>query len=118
MKKFITSTLMALFSLPISVLAHGNDDFDGHHAGMMSGFFGGGIGFFDWFFMIIFWIVIIAAVVFLIKTLADGDKKNSSSTNNQNKQANEDAKNILRKRYAKGEISKKEYDKMKKDLAS
>ena len=56
----------------------------------------------------IFWILLFAAVIFLIVWIIHrfGIKKTASET----------PLNILRKRFAKGEITKKEFEDMKKDL--
>ena len=53
------------------------------------------------FIVLIFWILLIAAVIWVILKLVN---KNDSSIE------------ILKRRYAKGEINKKEFDKLKKDL--
>jgi len=58
-------------------------------------------GFFGWFLMIIFWVAIIAFIVWVIQQLI------------RNKESSHD---ILEKRYSRGEISKKQYQEMKKDL--
>lgn len=64
-----------------------------------------GMGFgFGWLFMIVFWGLVILGIVFIIKMIAGGPKKE------------ETALDILKKRYAKGEITKDEYDSMKDDL--
>ena len=68
--------------------------------GMMG--FGMGFGF---LFMILFWGVIIWLVYALIK---------AAQPNTQNK--GENAMEILKTRYAKGEISKKQYEEMRKEL--
>jgi putative membrane protein len=73
---------------------------------MMHGF---GFGFGAWGFlmMVVFWVVLIALSVWIVKAIfvgAAGSKGN--------------ARQILDERYARGEISKKEYSSMKKELAN
>ena len=77
---------------------------------MMHGF-GFGIGGFMG--MVLVWILLIVGSVWLIKVLFSGDINKSSGNNNQEEQAIE----ILNKRYARGELNKEEYEVMKKDLA-
>ena len=67
--------------------------------GMMG--FGMGFGF---LFMLIFWGIIIWLIVTLINS-AQSNKKDDS-----------DPLTILKKRFAKGEITKKEFEKMKKEV--
>ncbi|MCK5342752.1 MAG: SHOCT domain-containing protein [Candidatus Heimdallarchaeota archaeon] len=73
--------------------------------------FGFGIGGFMG--MVLVWILLIVGSVWLIKVLFSGDINKSSGNNNQEEQAIE----ILNKRYARGELTKEEYVVMKKDLA-
>ncbi|MBU1136903.1 SHOCT domain-containing protein [Patescibacteria group bacterium] len=62
-------------------------------------------GWLGWIFMLVFWALIIAGVVILAKRLIKPEEKKSDS-----------AMEILRKRYAKGEINKEEFERIKKDL--
>ena len=56
---------------------------------------------------IIFWILILVGLILLIKYLWEGAGA---------KGAHESAIEILKKRYAKGEINKEEFEEKKKDL--
>ncbi|MEJ2725128.1 MAG: SHOCT domain-containing protein [Deltaproteobacteria bacterium] len=78
--------------------------------GMMGGFGG---GWFGGIFMIVFWVLIIVAVVFLIRWLVQSTKGHSSQgwTGSSNR-----ALDILKERYARGEINKEEFEEKKRDL--
>lgn len=60
---------------------------------------GYGMGF-GWIFMIIFWGLVILGVVYLVKSLAGG---NSAEGDRK-----ESAEEVLKKRFARGEIKKEE----------
>lgn len=66
------------------------------------GWFGHGFG---WLFMVLAWVLVIAGIVVLIKWLG------STST-----PPGETPLEILKARYARGEINKKEYDRMRREL--
>jgi len=74
---------------------------------MMNGMFGGGM-WFGW----IFWIVMIAIIVWAVTLFTN----KSRSENSNNFVEKETPLSILKKRYAKGEITKEQFDEMKKDL--
>jgi putative membrane protein len=74
--------------------------------GMMCGYSSGYGGM---LLNIIFWILIIVGVVVLIKWLLEQGKIQPTS-------GAESALEILKKRYARGEIDKKEFEEKKRDL--
>ncbi len=74
--------------------------------GMMDSY-GYGMGYGMVILGLIFWILIIIGLVLLIKYLWEGGGA---------RRAQESALEILKKKYARGEISKEEFEEKKKDL--
>jgi putative membrane protein len=70
---------------------------------MMGGFWGVGM----MFMMLLFWVLIIAAIVFGVRWLVSEGKERRSDS----------ALEILRQRYARGEINKEEFEAKKRDLS-
>ena len=68
---------------------------------------GWGMGFVGGIVMILFWVLIIAGVMYLAKLVIKGSKGEEKP---------ETALDILKKRYAKGEISREEFEEKKKDM--
>ncbi|MHA2218826.1 MAG: SHOCT domain-containing protein [Candidatus Hodarchaeales archaeon] len=62
---------------------------------------------FGWIFMILFWALVILGIAYLITYIAGRNRTESPK---------ETALDILKKRYAQGEISKEELEVKKKDL--
>ncbi|MBS3149450.1 SHOCT domain-containing protein [Candidatus Woesearchaeota archaeon] len=69
----------------------------------MMGNYSSFFGFYGNIFIMLFWILIIILIMWIIIKLSKNNKKETSLE-------------ILKRRYAKGEINKKEFDKLKKDL--
>jgi putative membrane protein len=70
--------------------------------------YGWGVGFgFGWLLMILFWVLVILGIVYLMKGIAGSAKK---------REQEETALDVLKKRYAKGEINKEEFEEKKKDI--
>ncbi len=83
---------------------------DGGWGMMGSGIMGG----FSWWwfmpiFMVIFWGLVIWGIVALVRGLSGSRGPDSSKADS--------ALEVLKKRYARGEINKEEYEEKKKDLA-
>jgi putative membrane protein len=72
-----------------------------------------GWGILAWFgpiMMVIFWIAIIVAIIFFVRWLM------ASSRGRHSPAPQDSALEILKKRYARGEISKEEFEEKKRDL--
>jgi len=74
-------------------------------------YFGGGFGIVGVVASILFWVAVFILIVMLVKSFA----KHHDETDGE--EGGEDtALQILRERYAKGEITKRQFTDMKKDL--
>ena len=109
MKKISQWTLLGMVAafLPLgNALAQWRGREWGHGPGMMGGYGGGGIGS---IIMVAFWVAVIVGIVLLIRWLV-------MSTSGEVSESEDSALEILKKRYARGDIDKKEFDQKKKDL--
>jgi putative membrane protein len=79
---------------------------------MMGSGFGLGFGLLGFVFMLIFWGGLILLAVWLVRALFS---TNTSSDRNEDG-INLNARQILDQRYARGEISRAQYEIMKQDL--
>ena len=77
---------------------------------MMTGF-GMGFGWFGIIFMVLFWAVVIGLAVWLLGQLFPGEK-----VYHDGRDVPESAQSILKKRYARGEISKEQFEEMRHEL--
>ena len=74
---------------------------------------GWGMGWFGMIFMLAFSVLVLAGLVFLIKWLIQAAKSEKDVPSGSYK-----AIDTLKERYARGEINKEEFEKIKRDLQS
>jgi putative membrane protein len=77
----------------------------------MMGGFGMGFGGFGFLLMAVFWIVIVVAAIWLVGNLFPRSDRGQSPAN-----APESAVDIVKRRYARGEISKDEFEAIRHSL--
>jgi putative membrane protein len=75
-------------------------------------------------FMVFFWILVIVGIILLIRWLAMGSRMGHMGMGHMGMgpmgrmhQSHGSALDILDERYAKGDITKEQYDQMKKDIS-
>jgi putative membrane protein len=66
-----------------------------------------GVGGYMWFGWI-FWLILLGVIIWAVVTII-----NKSQISSRNNQPGESALDILKKRFAKGELTKEQYDQMK-----
>ena len=112
-KKLLIFTLLTLFiSFPLKeAFAQWGRDYGGYSMmgpGMMGGW---GMGWFVIIFMLIFWVLVIVGLVSLIKWLIQTTSREKSEAGGGR------VRDILKERYTRGEIGKRKYKEMRKDLS-
>ena len=70
-----------------------------------------GMGWWMVFLMVLFWGAIVALVIWGIRRLTERDRSESGTSQKRN------PLDIAKERYARGEISKEEFDQIKNDLS-
>ncbi|HUU40383.1 MAG TPA: SHOCT domain-containing protein [Desulfatiglandales bacterium] len=105
----VTPALAVLCLLERSAFAQWRGYEWGHGPGMMH--WGYGMGWVGTVIMAAFWIAVILGIIFLIRWLTISIRAGSHGST-----AEDSALEILKKRYARGEIDKQEFDEKKKDL--
>lgn len=74
--------------------------------------FGMGFGGLGILLMVLFWVGLIALSTWVVKSIFQG----TGNTRNENGGSQTKAKEILDKRYARGEITREQYELMKQDI--
>ena len=69
------------------------------------------MGWFGPFIMIAFWIAVLVGIVFLIRWIVISTRSTGQKTYHE-----DSALEILKRRYAQGEIGKEEFEEKKRDL--
>lgn len=74
-----------------------------------------GMGFGGMWFGWLFWIIILVVIVWAVVTIVNKNQKNNADGNIPR---HRDALEILKERYARGEINRDQFEQMKRDLTS
>lgn len=128
-KIFLTILISVFIILPVIVKGHSAEDGEfletghmmkwGHHMA------GGDWNWIGWIFMILIWTLIIVGIIVLIRWFIMSEANNKVPSSEARRvlidQVNSGIKNIsaediLKERYVKGEIDRKEFEQKKKDL--
>jgi putative membrane protein len=96
----------------ISFISNALAQWGGHGPGMGSGMgWGYGTGVFGNIIMLAFWIAVIVGIIFLVRWLVVSTGRSGHSAKSE-----DSALEILKRRYAKGEIDKEEFEEKKRLL--
>jgi putative membrane protein len=71
-----------------------------------------GMGWFGMLFMLLFWVLVIVGIVFMVRWLV----RNTGNRGHSGISTGSQALEILKERFARGEISRDEFESMKKDI--
>ncbi len=113
-KRWMQAALLAA-SAPAATAHAQWRGYDNWGGGMMGGYGGYGMGGFGGIFMIVFGILIIVGIIVLIRWMLHSSPSNRNGWQGQGGDRSLD---ILRERYARGEINKEEFEQKKRDLGS
>lgn len=106
----IATTLLALFTASPAWSQWGSG-YNMHPWGMM-----GGMGWMGLIFNLAFWILLLVALILVIKWLLQSTKGSEQARPEPLAKSGDKALEILKERYAKGEIDREEFEQKKKDL--
>ncbi len=81
----------------------------------MMGGFGYGMFGLGWLFMLAFWVLAIGGIVWLVVALVQNAQRSAAGGGLALRQTPLD---VLKTRYAKGEISKEQFEEMRRDLGA
>ncbi len=101
---------IAVVVLLFGLLGGGMMGFGGMWPGMMGGYYGPGFGM-GGVLMMLFWVLIVVGVVLLVAWLARQAGVSSAGPGQEST-----ALEILKRRYARGEITKEQFEQMRRDL--
>ncbi len=82
-------------------------------------YMGGGFGWFSFFTKFLFWVLFILLIIWLFKRIFKGSNQKSEANLNSSVKSIEsvlDPIEILRERFARGEITKREFEEKRKLL--
>ena len=108
----ITIGVILAVVLLFSLVGGGMMGFGGMWPGMMGGYYGPGYGLWGGVLMMLFWVLIIGGIVLLVAWLARQGGPTPLAGPGQESTALE----ILKRRYARGDITKEQFEQMRHDL--